>query len=193
MEVAQPMGVTLMPDKQRSGRGSLIDSLTAEDALAVLRELARGRGKLADAVNDAIAAFLQAVDQDEVAKDVFHALDALVIEDVWDRSGRTRHGYTEPAQAAVDVFEEALEPFIAKVKEYMKLKMYSEAEQYGLGILKGIYDFDQESESEYKEWAEDVPQESFAWVQQIWMEHQRDPQERGRMNERIAAICPAWT
>lgn len=181
-----------MPDEQRSGRGSLIDSLTPEDALAVLRDLSHGRGKLADAVNDAIAAYLQTVDVEDVATDIFHTLDALVVEDVWDRSGRTRYGYTEPSQAAVDVFEEALEPFIAKLNEYMRLEMHSEAEKYCLGILKGIYDFDHESESNYKEWAEDVPHESFGWVRQIWMDHHRDPREREGMDARIAAICPGW-
>ena len=182
-----------MPREQRSRHRVLIDSLTADDALAVLGELSRAGGKIGEAVNVAITEYLQAVDSDEIAWDVFDTLDAIAVEDVWDRSGRTRDGYTEPAQAAVDVFEEALEPFVAKLKEYLKLEMYAQADEYCLGVLRGIYDFDHDSVSEYKEWAEDVPGESFAWVRKIWMDGRRDLQAHERMDARIATSCPKWT
>lgn len=182
-----------MPREQRSRRRVLIDSLTADDALAVLAKLSRAGGKIGEAVNVAITEYLQAVDSDEIARDVFDTLDAIAVEDVWDRSGRTRHGYTEPAQAAGEVFEEALEPFVAKLREYLKLEMCTQADEYCLGVLQGIYDFDHDSESEYREWAVDVPGKSFAWVREIWMDGRRDLQAHERMDARIATSCPRWT
>ena len=182
-----------MPREQRSRHPVLIDSLTAGDALAVLAKLSRAGGKIGEAVNVAITEYLQAVDSDEIARDVFDTLDAIAVEDVWDRSGRTSHGYTEPAQAAVDVFEEALEPFVAKLKEYLKLEMYAQADEYCMGVLQGIYAFDHDSESEYKDWAVDVPGESFAWVRKIWLDGRRDLQAHERMGARIATSCPKWT
>ncbi len=181
-----------MPREEKSRRRVLIDSLTADDALAVLAKLSRAGGKIGEAANVAITQYLQAVDSDEIALDVFDTLAAIAVEDVWDRSGRTRHGYTSPAQAAVEVFEEALEPFVAKLRECLKLEMYAQADEYCLGVLQGIYDFDHNSESEYKEWAVDVPAESFAWVRKIWWDGRRDLQAHERMAACITTSCPKW-
>ena len=181
-----------MPPEKRSRRRALIDSLTANDALAVLAQLSRAGGKIGEAVNLAITEYLQAVDCDEIARDVLYALEAIAVEDVWDRSGRTRHGYTDPGQAAVDVFEEALEPFVAKMREYLKLEMYPQADEYCMGLLQGIYDFEHSSESGYKDWAVDVAGESFGWVRKVWMDGRRDPGAHERMGVRVASGCPKW-
>ena len=39
-------------------------------------------------------------------------LDSIEVEEVWDRSGRTRNGYVEPTEMAFQMSEEALDPFI---------------------------------------------------------------------------------
>jgi len=39
--------------------------------------------------------------------------------------------------------------------------MDKEAKKHCMGILKGIDQFEKESESEYKDWASDIPREIF--------------------------------
>jgi len=59
------------------------------------------------------------------------------------------------------MFEDALESFIEELKKYKKLSMNKEAKTCCMGILKGIYQFEKESTSEFKDWAVDVPGECF--------------------------------
>jgi len=69
-------------------------------------------------------------------------LDSIEVEEVWDRSGRTRNGYVEPTEMAFPMFEDALDPFIEEMKKYQKLSMFAEAKNYCIGILKGISRFE---------------------------------------------------
>ena len=48
--------------------------------------------------------------------------------------------------------------------------MLKEAALYCRGILKGIYEFDKHSTTQYKEWAVDAPGEYFAYILDDWRE-----------------------
>lgn len=50
-------------------------------------------------------------------------------------------GYSSPGEMAVEMFEEAIEPFLLEMYRLFDLKMHQEAKLYCMGILKGIYDF----------------------------------------------------
>jgi enamine deaminase RidA (YjgF/YER057c/UK114 family) len=78
------------------------------------------------------------VDIKDIASLVYFDLDSIEVEEVWDRSGRTRNGYVEPTEMAFQMFEEALEPFLEEMKKYLKLSMFVEAKEYCMGILRGI-------------------------------------------------------
>lgn len=54
------------------------------------------------------------VDAEEIATTVYAELDRLEVEEVWDRTGRPyRYGYLDPGEAAYQMMEEALDPFIS--------------------------------------------------------------------------------
>lgn len=93
------------------------------------------------------------------------------MEEVWDRSGSTRHGYVDPVEAAWEIFEETLQPFLEELKKYQELSMTNEAKYYCMGILKGIYKFDKESKSQYREWSVDAPGEYFEIVLNKWKDN----------------------
>jgi hypothetical protein len=42
--------------------------------------------------------------------------------------------------------------------------MHQETKLYCMGILKGIYQYKEDSGSEFKDWATDVPGESFGYI-----------------------------
>ncbi|MDL1985680.1 MAG: hypothetical protein LWX54_16125 [Deltaproteobacteria bacterium] len=46
--------------------------------------------------------------------------------------------------------------------------MHQEAKLYCMGILKGIYQYEEDSGSEFKDWATDVPGESFGYILEEW-------------------------
>ena len=62
---------------------------------------------------------------------------------------------------------------------------------YAVGTLKGIYRFEKEGESEFREWATDVPAETFGFLLDAWRKDAGD-ENRKRMNEFIAGHCPDW-
>jgi len=135
----------------------IIDHLSPTDALSILRILADGDEGLSKRIAEIAMDRLSGVDPEEVAADLYDALDALEVEEVWDRAGETRHGYVEPGEAADEMIEEVLEPFLEELKKYQKLGMNAEARQLCMGLLWGFYQFEHESKSEFKDWAPDAP------------------------------------
>jgi len=135
----------------------IIDHLSPTDALSVLRTLADSDEALARRIAEMATARLSGVDLEEVAAVLYDELDTLEVEEVWDRAGRTRHGYVEPGEAADQMIEEVLAPFLEELTKYQRLGMNTEANRMCMGLLLGLYRFKHESTSEFKDWAPDAP------------------------------------
>jgi len=135
----------------------IIDHLSPTDALSILRTLAASDEGLAARIAGIATAHLSEVDPEEVAAELYDELDGLEVEEVWDRAGRTRHGYVEPGEAADQMIEEVLEPFLEELDKYQKIGMNTEANRMCMGLLLGLYRFDHESTSKFKDWAPDAP------------------------------------
>ena len=146
----------------------ILDEINAEDAFAILKILVKKDTAIAERIERIAREYLSGVNIDDIAESVFYDLDHLAVEDVWDRSGRTRDGYVDPGDMAWQMFEDTLEPYLEELKKYQELSMRAEANNYCKGILKGIYRFGKESTSEYKDWAEDAPGEYFESVRDEW-------------------------
>lgn len=125
-----------MPKKSNKTR-EIFDEISAEDALAILRLLAKEDSKIAKRIEQIAIEYLKGVDIEDIASQVYFDLDCIEVEEVWERSGRKRNGYVEPTEMAYQMFEEALEPFVEEMKKYQKLLMFVEARNYGIGILRG--------------------------------------------------------
>ncbi|MBI2864917.1 MAG: hypothetical protein HYX94_10205 [Chloroflexi bacterium] len=146
----------------------IIDQLSHADALSVLRALAAGDEQIACRIAKMAGDRLSDVDWEEVA-DALHAeLDALEAEEVWDQAGPKRHGYVDPTDAAFEMVEDVLEPYLDELRKYQKLGMSAEAMQLCRGILAGLYRFERESTSEFKDWAVDAPASFAAEVAKSW-------------------------
>jgi hypothetical protein len=135
----------------------IIDRLSPTDALAILRTLAASDKQLAQRIAEIATAYLSEVDPEEVAIVLYDELNFLEVEEVWDRAGPKRYGYVEPGEAADQMIEEVLEPFLEELGKYQKLGMNTETNRMCMGLLLGLYRFDHESTSEFKDWAPDAP------------------------------------
>jgi hypothetical protein len=49
---------------------------------------------------------LKQIDSEDIAESVYAELERLDVEEVWDRSGKTRHGYVDPGEAADSMIDE---------------------------------------------------------------------------------------
>jgi hypothetical protein len=182
--------------KTKRKKGSVFNHITSEDALGILRTLAEEDKNITRKIERIAKEYQRGVDPDGIASDVYFELDHLEVEELWDRSGRTRHGYVDPADMAWEMFEEALEPFLEEMRKYQKLSMAVEAKNYCMGILKGIYRFEKESYSEFIDWAGDAPRECFETILDEWKKSCKDPKSREEMGEFIKknfrVVPTAW-
>jgi hypothetical protein len=135
----------------------ILDHLSPTDALSILRTLADRDEALARRIAEIATGHLGDIDSEEVAAELYAELDALEVEEVWDRAGETRYGYVEPGEAADQMIEEVLEPFLEELGKYRKLGMNTETNRMCMGLLLGLYRFDHESTSEFKDWAPGTP------------------------------------
>jgi len=110
--------------KENKEKGkNIFDIISADDAFAILKILADEDEDLAKRIEQLAVNYLSGTDIDDIALQVYSDLDSLEIEEAWDHSGSTRHGYVDPGEAADEMFEEALEPYVADLKKYQKLQM----------------------------------------------------------------------
>jgi hypothetical protein len=134
----------------------IIDQLSPDDALAVLKALARDDETLVARIAESATAHLGKVDPEEVAFGLYEELDSLEVEEIWDRAGQSRHGYVSPGEAAGDMVDEVIAPYLGELAKYQKLGMSTEVNRMCMGLLLGLYRFDDESTSTFKEWAPDT-------------------------------------
>ncbi|MGM0366255.1 MAG: hypothetical protein ACQEP5_06915 [Actinomycetota bacterium] len=136
--------------------------------------------------------YLKEISIEGIADEVYLDLSSLEVEDVWDQSGSTRYGYIDPVDMAGEMFEEALEPYKGELEKYQRLGMRQEAKKYCLGMLKGIYRFEKECETKFREWAEDIPEESFDRFFNTWKKSCKSPGDIKEVEEYIKDIFSGW-
>ncbi len=61
-----------------------------------------------------------------------------------------------------------------------------------MGILKGIYRFEHEATTEFKDWAEDDPHNNFTSVLDDWKEKNKNPKKIEEINEFMKKNFPEW-
>jgi hypothetical protein len=139
--------------------GDLISKLSAEQAARIVERLSQEGGEIGKAVAREAVNVLTEIELDEIADDVFFALDSIDVEECWDRSGRTRDGYVSSDEAADEIIEAELHRFFEQIERYHELDMPDQEATYCMGVLSGIYRYERESQSEFKAWCVDIPDE----------------------------------
>lgn len=180
-----------------STKGKSADDITAkltpEQALGVVRSLFNQGGTMQAAVLREAENVLTEVEVEDVAAYVFFSLDGIDVQDCWDKSGSTRDGYTSPDDAACELVEGELRPFLDQAARYHELGMPAQETVYCMGVILGLYRYDHESKSEFKEWAEDIALNCAGDLLRQWKKRVgRDPQSLAEMNGFIAGSCPRW-
>lgn len=170
----------------------VISRLTAEQALKIVERLGRQGGKIREAVLTEAMNVLTEADVDETADEVVAALESIDVQDCWDRSGSSRDGYTSPDEAAAEIFEQELEPFFAQVERYHEMGLPQQEAAYCMGVILGIYRYERESKSEFREWSADVPAECGGSLLDKWRGRNREKASINAMHDFIRARCPEW-
>ena len=174
-------------------KDDIFNKISPSEALEILKQIAKTDRKLKKRIVELAEDLLRDVDAESVCDDIFAALDGIDVHELWDRAGPKTDGYTSPEDMAVEMFEEALEPFLQELYRLFDLKMHQQAKLYCMGVLKGIYLYEEDSSSEFKDWATDVPGESFGYVLIQWKNRNSNNKDKKEMKDFISNECPNWS
>ena len=170
----------------------ILDKISASEAQSILKQIAGEDEGLRKRIIELAEDLLRDVDVEEVCGDVYYKLDGIDVHELWDRAGAKTDGYTSPEDMAFEMVEEALEPFLQEMRRLFDLEMRHEAKLYCMGILKGIYQYEKDSGSEFKDWATDIPGESFGTILDEWEERKSNKKDGKEMKDFISDECSDW-
>jgi len=170
----------------------ILDKISASEARSILKQISGEDEGLRKKIIELAEDLLRNVDAEEVCGDVYYELDGIDVHELWDRAGAKADGYTSPEDMACEMVEEALEPFLQEMRRLLDLRMRHEAKLYCIGILKGIYQYEKDSGSEFKDWATDIPGESFGAILDEWKERNSNKKDGKEMKRFISDQCSDW-
>ncbi|MGO9274069.1 MAG: hypothetical protein ACLQOO_28170 [Terriglobia bacterium] len=147
----------------------MLDKLDDAEAASVLRKLL-GRHRELRSEAEAIAReMLTGISPSAVAEDVERAVLQFDYDDLNGRAGGHSWGYVEPSDAAEELLEEAVEPFVSDMKRYLEMGLEDQAWQFCQGILLGLYQV-RDTHNDILSWAPDFPAEAAGNALEVWSE-----------------------
>lgn len=170
----------------------ILANISVEQAAEILERLWDRGGDFRRTIMAEVEKILCGVDVDEVAQDVLFTLDSIDAHELWDRSGPNRDGYSSPDEMAMEMVEEQLSPFLDQIENYHRLEMNIEETLYCMGVLKGLYLYEKGGNSEFREWATDIPGECFGIVLTTWRRRERNGKRKRDMDDFLREACPDW-
>ena len=123
-----------------SNKRSAFNTLSAAEKAAVLDELLAARPDLREPAEAYAVQVMTDTDRSAVADDVEDGLQGLDIEELNTRAGhQPGRGYIHPAEAADEILDETLQPFLDDLQRRADLGVGSAAVELAAGILLGLY------------------------------------------------------
>ena len=136
-----------------------LDRLTGDEAATVLRLLLHQRPDVKKDVEVLAKSVIGDVSVEEVADGVEAAVDMLDLDDLNDRAGSHAHGYVEPTEAAWELVEEAVMPYIEDIRRRAEAGEHAAALNACAGVVLGLHRLREKAGDEFLQWAVDAPDE----------------------------------
>lgn len=155
--------------KAKGVRSCVLDRLKAEEAQDVLRRLLAGHPDLGAEAEKIARSLLGEVTFETIAGEVEEAVGGFDVDDLNGRAGAHGWGYVEPTEAAWEILEEAVEPFVSDIKRRIELGLESEALEICKGVALGLYRVEHGKEGELAQWAPDFPAEAAGNAIRTWL------------------------
>ena len=128
-----------MPARRRPPPTPALDALSGAEHARILAELLKSHPELRSEAEEAARRLLDDASFDAIAESVAWALEELPLDALAMRSGRIRgRGYVHETDAAWEILEEAVEPFLADLRRRASLGLEAAAD-VAAGIVAGLY------------------------------------------------------
>lgn len=128
-----------MPTRRRPPPTPALDAMSGAENAGVLAELLTSHPELRSEAEEAARRLLDDASVDAIAESVAWALEELPLDALAMRSGRIRgRGYVHETEAAWEILEEAVEPFLADLRRRASLSPDAAA-NVAAGIVAGLY------------------------------------------------------
>jgi hypothetical protein len=171
----------------------LLEQISGEEALKILRILSAQDQDIENRIEELAKNTLKDVDLEEVSEEVFFDLDIIDVHGLWDQSGARSDGeYISTEEMAYEMIENEIKPHISNFIRLHKVGLKSESISYCMGLLKGIYLYSNESSSEFKDWAADIPEEFFRQILEEWKKFKLDKKFILKMESFLNNECNKW-
>jgi hypothetical protein len=138
----------------------VLKRLQPEERARVLSSLLERQPELVGKARQIARAVVKDVDLEGVAEEVEWVLRLPDLDDLQGRAGRTRWGYVDPADAACELLDEALAPFLDEMKRDIELGFEKAATSICAGIILGLYRCRGGGSDLALDWAPDFPAET---------------------------------
>ncbi|MBI2998469.1 MAG: hypothetical protein HYY46_08455 [Deltaproteobacteria bacterium] len=149
-----------MPKRKGSlPKSRALDRLKGDEAAQVLRALLEKRPALAKEVEALAESVIGDVSVEDVADAVEDAVQGLDLEDLQGRAGRKVYGYVEPTEAAWELLEEAMAPFLEDIRRRAEGGQDGAALSTCAGMVLGLYRVRDNTEENVLQYAPDFPDE----------------------------------
>ncbi len=167
-----------------------LEGLKPDEAAAVLRRLLEVHPHLASEVEEIARSLLQEVEYEEIAAEIEDEIRALDYDDLNARAGRHEWGYVEPAEAAEEILQETVEPFLEDMKRHLELGLEAEALEICKGFLLGCYRLSERQGGDVLGWAPDFPGEAAGNALEVWYSGTGDPKSRDPRRKQRPPLPP---
>ncbi len=128
-----------MSTRRRPPPTPALDALSGAEHARILVELLTSHPELRSEAEDAARRLLDDASLDAIAESVASALEELPLDALAMRSGRIRgRGYVHETEAAWEILEEAVEPFLADLRRRAGLGLDATV-AVAAGVVAGLY------------------------------------------------------
>ena len=180
-------------ERPKARKFRAISTLRVEESAEVLCELLREHPAISSEADAIAKRMLAEADYEEIASEVEDAVLEPELDELNSRAGRTRWGYVDPADAAWELMNEAVEPFLDELRRCIKLGMREGAIATCQGIVLGLYRCRGRHPDHVVEWAPDfVEQTATETVAILTREQLGKTRGSSRFPEAFIREIPEW-
>jgi len=168
--------------------------LSGEQALQVLSMLRQNHPELESEISQLSSGVFNDVSIEDVAQEVYYALNSLEAHDCWEASGRQWDGgYRDEYEVADEMVMEAFSPFLFQINTFHAIGEFASELIYIEGVLKGLYQFQKEATTDFSDYTEDYPDTFASDILSDWSHrHPDDSSSLETLHSFLSEKCPSW-